>query len=130
MRRRLERAGTIAVMTLAMLLAMLFVEAAGAAHAQTNSMNTGDSVDTTKPIVVKNPKASKPKPGKFLGQVLSSTPKSITVRSKDNLMAVRTFAFAANLSSPGLPYGQNVEIDYAPGSDVASRIKLLSPSRR
>jgi hypothetical protein len=96
----------------------------GAAHAQPQSL------DTSKPIVIKNPKASKPKPGKFVGQVLSSTPRSITIRSQDNLMAVRTFAYAENLNAPGLQYGQNVEIDYTPGSDIVSRIKILHPNRR
>ncbi len=103
---------------------MMLLACCGAAHAQPQSL------DTSKPIVIKNPKASKPKPGKFLGQVLSSTPRSITIRSKDNLVAVRTFAYAANLSAPGLQYGQNVEIDYTPGSDIASRIKILHANRR
>jgi hypothetical protein len=81
------------------------------------------SVDTSKPIVVRNPHPPKVKRGQFFGQVLSSTPKSITVRSEANLMAVRTFTYADNLSSPSFAYGQPVEIDYTLGSDVALRVK-------
>ena len=106
------------------LLLLLALAVCGTARAQS------PSVDTTKPIVVKNPKASKPKPGKFLGQVLSSTPKSITVRSKDNLMAVRTFTYAANLNTSDLKYGENVEIDYTPGDDIALRIKIVPGKAR
>jgi hypothetical protein len=106
------------------LLVLLALTVCGTACAQTSS------VDTSKPIVVKNPKAAKPKPGKFLGQVLSSTPKSITVRSKDNLMAVRTFTYAENLSVSSFTYGENVEIDYAPGhDDIALRIKTSGKNR-
>jgi hypothetical protein len=107
------------------LLVLLALTMCGTARAQSPS-----SVDTTKPIVVKNPKAAKPKPGKFLGQVLSSTPKSITVRSKDNLMAVRTFTYAESLSVSSFTYGENVEIDYAPGhDDIALRIKTSGKNR-
>ena len=106
------------------LLFLLALAVCGTARAQSSS------VDTTKPIVVKNPKASKPKPGKFLGQVMSSTPKSITVRSKDNLMAVRTFAYAANLNASDFKYGENVEIDYTPGDDIALRIKIMAGKTR
>jgi hypothetical protein len=106
------------------LLFLVALAVCGTARAQS------PSVDTTKPIVVKNPKASKPKPGKFQGQVLSSTPKSITVRSKDNLMAVRTFTYAANLNTSDLKYGENVEIDYAPGDDIALRIKIMPGKTR
>lgn len=106
------------------LLVLLALTVCGTARAQTSS------VDTSKPIVVKNPKAAKPKPGKFLGQVLSSTPKSITVRSKDNLMAVRTFTYAESLSVSSFTYGENVEIDYAPGhDDIALRIKTSGKNR-
>jgi hypothetical protein len=106
------------------LLVLLALTVCGTAHAQSSS------VDTSKPIVVKNPKTSKPKPGKFLGQVMSSTPKSITVRSKDNLMAVRTFTYAENLTTSSFTYGENVEIDYMPGNDIALRIKILSGKTR
>ena len=106
------------------LLVILALVACGTAGAQPSS------VDTTKPIVVKSPKTSKPKPGKFLGQVMSSTPKSITVRSKDNLMAVRTFTYAANLNASDFKYGENVEIDYTPGDDIALRIKIMPGKTR
>lgn len=106
------------------LLGLLLLVAGTAVHAQSTT------VDTAKPIVVKNPKPAKLKPGKFVGQVLSSTPKSITVRSQNNLMAVRTFAYAENLSASGFSYGQNVEIDYTPGSDTALRIRTLSAKSR
>jgi hypothetical protein len=106
------------------LLFLLALAVCGTVRAQS------PSVDTTKPIVVKNPKASKPKPGKFLGQVMSSTPKSITVRSKDNLMAVRTFTYAANLNASDFKYGENVEIEYTPGDDIALRIKIMPGKTR
>jgi hypothetical protein len=107
------------------LLFLLALAMCGTARAQS------PSVDTTKPIVVKNPKVSKPKPGRFLGQVMSSTPQSVTVRSKDNLMAVRTFTYAENLNaSSDLKYGENVEIDYMPGDDIALRIRIMPGKTR
>ena len=101
----------------AFLLGVLVLSACAFSAAQISS------VDTSKPIVVRNPNPPKVKRGQFFGQVLSSTPKSITVRSNANLMAVRTFTYAEKLSAPGFPYGQFVEIDYTLGSDVALRIK-------
>jgi hypothetical protein len=105
----------------AFLLGVLALSACAFSAAQISS------VDTSKPIVVRNPHPPKVKRGQFFGQVLSSTPKSITVRSDANLMAVRTFTYAGNLSASSFAYGQSVEIDYTLGSDVALRIKTAKP---
>jgi hypothetical protein len=84
--------------------------------------------DTSKPLVVKTGKS---RPAKFLGQVLSSNAQSIQVRSAQNTTVVRVFTYAPNVSAQmtrvlaqgGYHYGDKVVIDYAPGSDVALRIK-------
>jgi len=89
------------------------------------------SVDTSKAIVTKAPKPSKSKPGIFVGQVLSSNSQVMIVRDESNFQLIRTFSYAPQLqdeirkviSQGGYQYGDKVKIDFAPGTDVALRIK-------
>jgi hypothetical protein len=84
--------------------------------------------DTSKPLIVKK---GKDKPGKFYGEVVSSTPKSIQVRSQQNKTVIRMFSYGPNAAAKiarvnakgGYRFGDKVVIDYTPGSDVALRIK-------
>jgi hypothetical protein len=84
--------------------------------------------DTSKPLIVKK---GKDKPGKFYGEVVSSTPKSIQVRSQQNKTVIRMFSYGPNAAAEiarvnakgGYRFGDKVVIDYTPGSDVALRIK-------
>jgi hypothetical protein len=93
--------------------------------------NPAQSVDTSQPIVVKSSKPPQPKPLRFLGEVLSSNTQSMTVRSRDNARMIRTFTYAQGLHDSmqqidargGYQYGDKVEVEYAPGSDIALRIK-------
>ena len=87
--------------------------------------------DTSKAIVIKTPKESKPRNVKFLGEVLSSNAQSITVRGRDNGLLVRTFTYGAELRDKmqqvldrgGYQHGDKVEIESQPNSDVVLRIK-------
>jgi hypothetical protein len=84
--------------------------------------------DTSKPLIVKK---GKDKPGKFYGEVVSSTPKSIQVRSQQNKNVIRMFSYGPNAAAEiarvnakgGYRFGDKVVIDYTPGSDIALRIK-------
>jgi hypothetical protein len=84
--------------------------------------------DTSKPLIVKK---GKDKPGKFYGEVVSSTPKSIQVRSQQNKTVIRMFSYGPNAAAEiarvnakgGYRFGDKVVIDYTPGSDIALRIK-------
>jgi hypothetical protein len=107
------------------LLALVALAAAAPSRAQV------PSADTSKAIVIKTLKPSTAKLAKFPGDVLSSTSQSITVRSRDHEQLIRTFTYAANirdkmqqiLDQGGYQYGDKVEIDYQPGTDVALLIK-------
>lgn len=92
--------------------------AAAPAHAQISS------VDTSKPIVVKNPKVVKEVNEKFSGEVVSANTQVLIVRGEQNPMAIRTFSYAPALQNkPAYGYGQKVEVEYKPGTDIALRIK-------
>jgi hypothetical protein len=88
------------------------------------------SVDTSKPFSVQGP-SRKIKADTFSGQVLFVTPQVIQVRSRENAAQVRSFSYTAAVSAQmarlrgkgGYRYGDRVKIMYAPGSDVALRIK-------
>ena len=85
-------------------------------------------VDISKPIPIKQ---SKPKLVKFQGEVLNANAAQITVRSRENERAIRTFTYAPKVREQmqkiidrgGYQYGDKVEIQYQAGSDVALRIK-------
>jgi hypothetical protein len=106
-------------------LAAASLAGAAAAHAQIQS------VDTSQPIVIKSSKPASPRAAKFLGQFVSSTPNSITVRDRANSYLLRTFTYGpqaqAHMSQVsahgGYRYGDKLEIVYAAGSEVALRIK-------
>jgi hypothetical protein len=83
--------------------------------------------DTSKPLIVKNRKS---KPAEFWGQVISFNAQAIQVRQQ-NARQIRIFSYTPKLSASmssvvakgGYRRGDSVLIFYAPGSDVASRIK-------
>jgi hypothetical protein len=111
-----------------LLLAVVAFAIAAPAPAQVQT------ADTSKPIVTKapkNPKDAKPKNLKFVGEVLSSTIQSITVRGGENERQVRTFTYGPRIldkmqqlfSNGGYQYGDKVTIESQPNSDVALSIK-------
>ncbi len=87
-------------------------------------------IDISKPIAIKTIKP-KPKLARFQGEVLHANPLAITVRSRENERAIRTFTYAPKvkeqmqqiLDRGGYQYGDKVEIRYEAGGDVALRIK-------
>jgi len=94
-------------------------------------------IDTSKPIVVRQSEP-KPKRVKFTGYVQHMNNAQITVRSKDNELAIRTFTYSPEvreriqevLDLGGFQYGDKVTIEYEAGKDVALKIKgKMSPSR-
>jgi hypothetical protein len=100
------------------------------AHSQAKDAQVKDA-DTSRPIVVKTPKETKPKNVKFIGEVVNSNIQSITVRSSDNERLIRTFTFSPELREKlqpvldrgGYQYGDKVTIETQPNSDVALSIK-------
>ena len=68
---------------------------------------------------------------KFRGEVLHANTAQITVRSRENERVVRTFTLSPEardrmqktIDRGGYQYGDRVEIEHAPGQDVALRIK-------
>lgn len=90
-------------------------------------------VDISKPIPVKT---VKPKLAKFQGEVMHATNVAITVRSLENERMIRTFTYSPRVQEQmqriidqgGYQYGDKVAIEYAPGAEVALRIKG-KPSR-
>jgi hypothetical protein len=87
-------------------------------------------VDTSQPIVIKT---IKPKSiiAKFAGTVMHANTAQITVRGKDNELAVRTFPLSPALSAAmqkvidrgGFQYGDKVVVVYNPGTGEAVKIK-------
>ena len=93
-------------------------------------------IDTSKPIVVRQSEP-KPKRVKFTGYVQHMNNAQITVRSKDNELAIRTFTYSPEvreriqevLDRGGFQYGDKVTIEHEAGKDVALKIKgKMSPS--
>ena len=101
----------------------------------TGAQSQPQSVDTSQPIVVKS---SKPKPKReiFRGEVMNATSTAITVRSRDNGNAIRTFSYSDAvrdrmqkiIDAGGYQYGDRVTIETDAGSNVARSIKG-KPSR-
>lgn len=91
---------------------------------------SAQTVDTSKPIVVKTAKP-KTKREVFKGEVLNATVASITVRSRDNERVIRSFTYSPEvrdrmqqiIDKGGYQYGDKVEIETDPGSNVALHIK-------
>lgn len=100
-------------------------------QAQNSVQNPVSSIDTSQPIVIKSSKPAAPKTAKLLGEFVSSTPSSVTVRERANTYHLHTFTYAPQIRTQmsqiaargGYRYGDKVEIDYTAGSDVALRIK-------
>ena len=82
-------------------------------------------IQTIKPKKQQSPYA------KFEGTVMNANSILITVRSKENELAVLTFTLAEEASvkmqklvdKGGYQYGDKVEIQYQPGTEVALKIK-------
>jgi hypothetical protein len=85
-------------------------------------------VATAPPIKIKTPR---PKPLKFRGEVLSATSQQMIVRSRENASIVRTFTYTQPVREQmqriidrgGYQHGDRVEIEFDPGSTVATKIK-------
>lgn len=94
------------------------------------SVRAQESAETTRPIVVKQ-KKFKSNLTKFEGTVMHANIAQITVRGKENELAVRTFPLSAELSARmqtiiergGYQYGDKVKVFYDPISGVAQKIK-------
>jgi hypothetical protein len=94
-------------------------------------------VDTAAPIVV-NAVKPKPKPGiaKFEGFIVNATISQITVRAKNNEMAIRTFPLTETavakmqqvMDKGGYQYGDKVTVLYDAVSEKAVKVKG-KPSR-
>ena len=103
-----------------LLAAALLAAAPASAQVQT--------ADHSKPITVKE---AKPKPVKFIGEVVSSNTQSITVRSRDEQPVIRTFSYSREIQEKmlrilergGYQFGDKVEITSQPGSDIALDVK-------
>lgn len=102
--------------------------AAAAALAALFSMPAGAQVDVNQPIAIKT---LKPKRAKFEGRVMRMTPEAITVRGRENELAVRTFTYSPKVAPQmrkifdrgGYQFGDKVTVEFQPGSDVALKIK-------
>ena len=89
------------------------------------------AVDTAVPIVVKTIKPHKTAQPKFEGTVVNATIAQITVRAKDNEMAIQTFPLSDVASAKmlqiidkgGYQYGDKVTVFYDPDSKKALKVK-------
>jgi hypothetical protein len=96
---------------------------ASALHAQPQ-----EAANTSKPIPVKNVKA---KPAQFEGTVMHANIAQITVRGKENELAVRTFTLSSQaagkmqqtINQGGFQYGDTVKVEYDPATSTALKIK-------
>jgi hypothetical protein len=94
------------------------------------------AIDTAVPIVVNTIKPKKVSQPKFEGTVVNATIAQITVRAKDNEMAIQTFPLSEAASAKmlqvidkgGYQYGDKVTVYYDPQSHTALKIKG-KPSR-
>ncbi len=70
---------------------------------------------------------SKPKTDKFTGYVVAAGPKSITVKSKQNIYQVRTFNYSPaveqQVTKKKLQPGAKITVHYTRGTDVAVKLK-------
>ena len=122
--RRFIRSSTFAASTL-VILAL-----AGAAGASAQK-----PVDTSQPIVVKE-KKPKTQYAVFKGTVMHANNAHITVRSKDNELAIRTFSLSREAADKmqkiidrgGYQYGDKVKVWYLPATEQAVKFKG-KPSR-
>lgn len=93
-----------------------------------------EPVNTSKPIPVKTLKL---KPAQFEGTVMHANTAQITVRGKENELAVRTFTLSPQaaekmqhvIEQGGFQYGDRVKIEYDSATSTALRIKKLKPPK-
>lgn len=115
--------------------AALLVSGAGAASARAQApvpVIVPIIVDTAAPIVV-NAVKPKPKPGivKFEGFIVNATITQVTVRAKNNEMAIRTFPLTETavakmqqvIDKGGYQYGDKVTVMYDNVSEKAVKVK-------
>ena len=115
--------------------AALLVSGAGAASARAQGpvpVIVPIIVDTAAPIVV-NAVKPKPKPGiaKFEGFIVNATITQVTVRAKNNEMAIRTFPLTETavakmqqvIDKGGYQYGDKVTVMYDNVSEKAVKVK-------
>lgn len=89
------------------------------------------AVDTAVPIVINTIKPHKNTQPKFEGTVVNATIAQITVRAKDNEMAIQTFPLSdaasakmlAIIDKGGYQYGDKVTVFFDPDSKKALKIK-------
>lgn len=87
-----------------------------------------ETANTSKPIPVKTVKA---KPAQFEGTVMHANIAQITVRGKENELAVRTFTLSPQaagkmqqaINQGGFQYGDTVKVEYDPATSTALKIK-------
>lgn len=93
-----------------------------------------EPANTSKPIPVKTLKL---KPAQFEGTVMHANTAQITVRGKENELAVRTFTLSPQaaekmqhvIDQGGFQYGDRVKIEYDSATSTALRIKKLKPPK-
>lgn len=110
-------------------MAAALVFAAGPAAAQVEAVAAAAAADISKPIIVKvlKPKSSL---AEFKGTVMHATRAEITVRGRDNEMAVRSFPLSPQLADAmqrliergGYQYGDKVTVRYNATTGVAFKI--------
>ena len=89
------------------------------------------AIDTAVPIVVSVVKPKKVSQPKFEGTVVNATIAQITVRAKDNEMAIQTFSLSEAASAKmlqvidkgGYQYGDKVTVFFDPDSKKALKVK-------
>jgi len=105
--------------------------AGSAAHAQVPAPIVAEAaetaIDTAVPIIVNTVKPHKNTQPKFEGTVVNATVAQITVRAKDNEMAIQTFPLTeaasakmlAIIDKGGFQYGDKVTVFFDPDSKKA-----------
>jgi hypothetical protein len=89
------------------------------------------AIDTAVPIIVNTIKPKKVSQPKFEGTVVNATIAQITVRAKDNEMAIQTFPLSEAASAKmlqildkgGYQYGDKVTVFFDPESKKALKVK-------
>src|SRR5262245_40976194 len=115
----------------AALLAALVACSAAYAKAQVPVPVAAAAVDTAVPIVVRTIKPHKDPHPKFEGTFVNATVAEITVRAKDNDMAIQTFPLSESASAKmlaiidkgGYQYGDKVTVFYDPDTKKALKVK-------
>jgi len=113
----------------------LALVAGSAAHAQVPAPIVAEAaetaIDTAVPIIVNTIKPHKNTQPKFEGTVVNATIAQITVRARDNEMAIQTFPLTeaasakmlAIIDKGGFQYGDKVTVFFDPDSKKALKIK-------